>query len=338
MSVPLLETTKAKMWGHGRYPSISLNNNMVVAVGNSEGGRTLRSRVGLVSEVDGSFNIDWGKDEGHVTGYYSRVSINNHGIIVEVHQSLMTEVQCHLGRVNESAKSIDWWQESLKIKDGYAPVVALTDSGHVVVVYINKIYKTYYCLGIVNIEHRTIDWTVQQAPYGNGGQDLSISMNNEGTIIEVHRSPPGVNFSQLWLCIGRLKLDDQDNPVGISWKHSMAQRKYKILDRFLPSGWTNPQSSPYSYGYYPFVSVNNDGRFVEVHQTVTLRRLVYRAGVIDGETIQWLCKEHSYGMGYAPVVALNDHNLVVEIHETNFAYRGNTWWCKVGKLAVSDNN
>ena len=41
-------------------------------------------------------------------------------------------------------------------------------------------------------------------------------------------------------------------------------------------------------------------------------------------------------MGYAPVVALNDHDLVVEVHETNIAYRGNTWWSKVGKYAVLD--
>ena len=40
--------------------------------------------------------------------------------------------------------------------------------------------------------------------------------------------------------------------------------------------------------------------------------------------------------GLLCMVALNDHNLVVEIHGTNIAaYRGNTWWSKIGRLTVS---
>ena len=339
MDVPLLENTKAQMCGYGRYPSVTLNNsNIVVAVCNSEVGSTLKSRVGEVSEVDGSLSIDWGEDEGYGSGFFPRVSMNNDGVVVEVHQSPMREVRYRIGRVNEATKTINWWQESLKIKKGYAPAVALTDNGHVVVVYENKdfaVHKTYYCLGIVDFESKTINWTVRREPYGIGGQNLSISMNNDGTIVEVHRSPAGVNIFHLWSCIGKLKLDDQHNPVGISWNDAVKQGRYRFWDRFLPSSMSNP-TSPYSYGYYPFVSVTNDGRFVEVHQTVSFRRLVYQSGVIDGETIQWSFKECQYDRGYAPVVALNDHNLVVEIHETNVAYRGNTWWSKVGKCAVLD--
>ena len=216
--------------------------------------------------------------------------------------------------------------------------MALTDNGHVVVVYENRrftTYKTYYYLGIVDSESETIIWTVRREPYGNGGQNLSISMNNNGTIVEVHRST-GVNFTHLWSCIGKLNLDDQHNPVGISWNDAVKEGRYRFWDRFLPFSMRNPQTSPYSYGYFPFVSVINDGRFVEVHQTVSFWHLVYQSGVVDGETIQWSFKECQYDMGYAPVVALNDHNLVVEIHETNIAYRGNTWWSKVGKCAVLD--
>ena len=342
MNVPQLETTKAKMCGHGNYPSVTLNNsNTIVAVHNSEVGSTLKSRVGVVSEVDGSFSIDWGKDRRYGAGFFPRVSMNNNGIIVEVHQSLMREVRYRIGRVNEATKTIDWWQEIQTIEKGYAPAVALTDNGHVVVVYENNkftTYKTYYCLGIVDSESKTINWTVRREPYGIGGQNLSISMNNDGSIVEVHRSPAGVNFSHLWLCGGKLKLDDQHNPVGISWNEAVEQGKYRYIDRFLPSSMSNPQSTPYGYGYYPFVSINNDGKFIEVHQTLTLRRLVYQSGVIDGETIQWSFKECQYDMGYAPVVALNDHDLVVEIHGTNVAaYRGNTWWSKVGTLTVSRN-
>ena len=64
-NVPLLENTKAKMCGYGRYPSVTSNNsNIVVAVCNSE-----------VSDVDGGLTIDWGKDEGYGAGFFPRVSI-----------------------------------------------------------------------------------------------------------------------------------------------------------------------------------------------------------------------------------------------------------------------
>ena len=112
MNVPLLENTKAKMCGYGRYPSVTLNNsNIVVAVHNSEVGSTLKSRVGVVSGVDGGLTIDWGEDEGYGSGFFPRVSMNNDGIVVEVHQSLMREVRYRIGRVNEATKTIDWWQE-----------------------------------------------------------------------------------------------------------------------------------------------------------------------------------------------------------------------------------
>ena len=63
MNMPLLKTTKAKMCGYGRYPSVTLNNsNIVVTVHDSDIGSTLRSHVGVVSEVDGRFSINWGKD------------------------------------------------------------------------------------------------------------------------------------------------------------------------------------------------------------------------------------------------------------------------------------
>ena len=77
MNVPLLENTKANMCGYGRYPSVTLNNsNIVVAVHNSEVGSTLKSRVGVVSEVDGGLTIDWGEDEGYSSTWLLSPSFN----------------------------------------------------------------------------------------------------------------------------------------------------------------------------------------------------------------------------------------------------------------------
>ena len=46
INMSLLETTKAKMCGHGKYPSVTSNNsNTIVAVHNSDIGSTLKTRV-----------------------------------------------------------------------------------------------------------------------------------------------------------------------------------------------------------------------------------------------------------------------------------------------------
>ena len=64
----------------------------------------------------------------------------------------------------------------------------------------------------------------------------------------------------------------------------MWHTKYQFLDRLLLSSWCNWTSNPYNYVYYPFVTINNDEKFVKVHQTVNQRCLIYHTGhgVIDG--------------------------------------------------------
>ena len=72
----------------------------------------------MVSEVGGSLSINCGNKLYYGSDFFSQVSVNNDGVIVEVHQSLMREVQHSIGRVNECTKWIDWWQQNLRINDG----------------------------------------------------------------------------------------------------------------------------------------------------------------------------------------------------------------------------
>ena len=49
-------------------------------------------------------------------------------------------------------------------------------------------YKSYYHVGNLDTDNKTIDW-VLQAPWWYGhGLELSVAMNNDGTVVEVHRS------------------------------------------------------------------------------------------------------------------------------------------------------
>ena len=304
-----LEGAVERRQGYGRYPAITLNNNnIVVAVRNSLLWFTLKSRVGVVSEGD---TIHWGQEEKFGYGYYSRVSLNNNNMIVEVHAShYKRTVSYCVGKVDVDARAIGWG-ESYDIGQGRAPAVALTDSGSVVVVYENAygFYKSYYRVGTLNTEHKRIEWAKEAQLYGSG-LELSVAMNNDGTVIEVHRSP---FLFRLRLTIGRLRVNNQGNALG-------------IID------WSGPKT--YSHGFYPYVSLNNDGKVVEVHQSLVFRCLLYRTGIANrgANAFRWSRTQRHYDLGWAPVVALNDHNKVIECHETNSILKGNFLRYKIGSL------
>ena len=158
-------------------------------------------------------------------------------------------------------------------------------------------------------KHKRIEWAKEAQLYGSG-IELSVAMKDDGTVIEVHRS---ALLFRLQLTVGRLKVDDQGNSLG------------KIQ-------WRGPRT--YGHGYYPYVSLNGEGKVVEVHQSLFFRRLIYRTGIAYKEenAFQWTHSQQPYNLGWAPVVALNDHNKVIECHETNSAYKGNSIWYKIGNL------
>ena len=89
----------------------------------------------------------------------------------------------------------------------------------------------------------------------------------------------------------------------------------------------------YGEGCRPSVSVNSMGHVLEVHTSVTLRRLHRMIGVVDTETrtLSWVHNSLQYDMGTYPSVCLNDNDdkSIVEAHETNL---GTSIWCRTGTL------
>ena len=159
---------------------------------------------------------------------------------------------------------------------------------------------------------KKIDWAKEAQPYSSG-QEHSVAMNDDGTVIEVHRSPSVSSVYRLRFTYGKLEVDNNDKISG-------------------NISWSVPET--YTHGFYPYVSLNNDGKVVEVHQSLFFRRLSYQTGIANKEakTLQLSRTQHHYGLGWAPVVALNDHNQVIEFHETNTAYKGNSLWYKISSL------
>jgi hypothetical protein len=101
-------STPTEDYDTGRWPSVAINNdNMVIEVHQSPGGTDLWYNVGQV-EQNGA--ITWGNmsnDRKYDSGQYPSVALYGDRIL-EIHNSESDYMWCTVGRLNASAKTIDW--------------------------------------------------------------------------------------------------------------------------------------------------------------------------------------------------------------------------------------
>lgn len=260
-----------------------------------------------VGTIDTSGAITWGEAERpDWYGRNCRVAINNEGTVVEMHQSLThRRIYSRVGVVEEGKIS---WGECQGVEDGTNPAVALLDDGTVICVYLTSSlgsYSTYSRVGFVNVESKAIEWE-DPTCYGSG-RNLALAANRSGVVIEMHQK--AWRMKTLQYRVGKLN-------------HSHGQKQITWGEEIDCDG-----------GWDPSVALNSDGHVLEVHSTVTLRRLRYRNGVVDSSAfrIDWGRDAIQYDLGEYPSVCLNGNREgnVVEAHETNF---GRSVWCRSGCL------
>ena len=293
----------------GACPSISVNsNNIVVKISNSAG---LHSRLYCnVGKIESGGDISWGNSVDYDHGLYPRVAINNAGTVVEVHVSqAFRDLYFRVGVVDTAKKAIQWG-ESHHYDSGMNPAVALLDDGTVISVHETSAlgsHATYYKVGAVDVDHKNIVWG-DSIPFGRG-RELALAANKDGAVVEVHKSTWG---NTLRYRVGQLQGSEHRT---VTW-----------------GGDTH-----YDKGDHPCVAINSRGHVLEVHSTVTLRRLHRRLAVVNTrtQTLDWVRDGLQYDMGVYPSISLNDNTdkNLVETHETNF---GKSIWCRTGALKPSN--
>ena len=186
----------------GKLPCIALNDsNTVIEVHESNGlSSNIWYHVGIVNPSDKT--ISWGSSHKYDSGLKPRVSLNNKGIAVEVHESdgLSNNMWYHVGTVNSSEKKIDWGG-SHKYDTGSSPSVSINNNGIAVEVHQSDGPSTdlWYHVGIINESGKTIDWGSSHK-YDSGSRP-SVTILDNGLIIEVHKSQ---TYSTLWYHIGQV--------------------------------------------------------------------------------------------------------------------------------------
>src|SRR5205085_2398077 len=179
-----------------------------------------------------SNEVNWGKSIKYDKGYDPAISINNEGVVVEIHSSESgNDIYnwYHVGSINTDTDEIIWGS-SHKISDGSRASIAINNQRAVVEVHDHpKDHPDHlmYHAGTVDAENQTISWG-SHIKYDKGYGPV-VALNDSGVVVEMHMTSG--DDMRLWYHVG--KLNGQTIDWGSSHKHDC--------------------------GYYVSIALNNNG-------------------------------------------------------------------------------
>lgn len=199
------------------------------------------------------------------------------------------------------------------------PSIAMKNGGDKAIVTFENDNKVFYCVGTISNcdqdeQKEKLHWS-EPILFENlctpKATELHLSINNEQTIIAAYRRS---YKTQLYFMIGNLDGEE-------------------II-------WTYQTQTPFSNGYSPVVSINNDGKFIIAHQSWFGRDTNFWIGNANkrdpGQVLSSVNSVTNVIPGCFPSVAINDKYDVIEVHETHLAMwsGGNALYYRVGKFKV----
>ncbi|HEV7570218.1 MAG TPA: hypothetical protein VGQ21_01860 [Thermoanaerobaculia bacterium] len=278
----------------GTAPSVGLNSRGNVVVVHEAAGGEKRYHVGHLSQA----TIRWGTCKPAGSGETPRVALNNNDIAVEVHRNATHRtLYCRVGRIGSDDVT---WPHARSYADGSnrsRPAVALNDAGVVVEeheVHEGKKVWLYHAVGQVKESGRELYVEWFERIRGAEAAMPAITINNSGTVVEVHRYPYGSKDRRLFYTIGRVNAKKID----------FEPRKEIVL----PNGVN-------ANGYYPSVAITDDGLVIVVlrdRTRVQVLELIGEAGA-DAKSITWK-RWWYYDEGTQPSVAAAG-TMAVEVHQ-----------------------
>ena len=98
-------------------------------------------------------------------------------------------------------------------------------------------------------------------------------------------------------------------------------------------------SSDYTEGEYPSVSITKDGTVMEVHKSENKDTLWYTLGTMDSKTSEfnWRSDSSEYTTGQYPSIAISENGTVVEVHETEKSGDQNLY-CLYGTISSGSSS
>ena len=228
------------------------------------------------------------------------VAMNNNNFVVQVHKSQDEGgLWSRPGIVNPN-NTLSWLQPAYNFDKGRDPAVTMNDKGQIIEMHRgDDSYNLWYHCGTFNAASRSINWAPAVEVGDSKGVTPSVSLNNKGFFVLVHR---GDDSSNLWYRCGTY---GSNNTLQWAAGHS------------------------YDKGYDPSVTMNDEGYIVEVHRGDDSTNLWYRCGQYTSNgTISWAAG-HPYDQGVHPSVTFIEGGYVLETHQSQDE---GTLWYHVGQV------
>jgi hypothetical protein len=147
------------------------------------------------------------------------VTMDNSGFFVQVHESNNKATLWYRCGQFSFDKMEARMEDSIEYDRGYWPSVAMIREGEhrgfVVEVHMSSENATlWYRLGQADPTTRTLKWSPGAVKYDNGLYP-SVAVNNDGLVLEMHRSD---NYQHLWYRVGQIDFDNWTIAWGSSYR------------------------------------------------------------------------------------------------------------------------
>jgi hypothetical protein len=172
---------------------------------------------------------------------------------------------------------------SYKVGAGSHPTVSINNQSTIVAGWASTASTNLYCkVGVFDTGSQ--EWSWGEQSHYDGGDSASLAINNENTVVDVHRSSTGSN--NLFCRVG---VADTTNKT-IVWGGSVE----------------------FDAGGTPFVALNDNNNVIVVWQSTASTKLYCRAGIVDPHlrTITW-GPGQQFNAGSHPTVDINNNNTVI---------------------------
>jgi hypothetical protein len=287
------------------------------------------------SSAAAACQVQWYNPTGSIDGGYPSVAIDGPSrFFVMVYNRATNGVTPAINYRLGSAGS--WQNPNLgpvrNVQNGYQPAVALNTDGVLVEVHHEYSFaqlnnQVYYRIGKVNLNgsvDQTIEWS-SLAYDLDGGRYPSVAINDLRQVVEVHETN-NLLGRKLYYHLGHLRQD-----AGVPNKY------YLVSD-------SGDNGIEYNEGYYPHITLDNQGNVLEVHQASEHNDLHYRRGKLNnaGTRIDWAPAasngRYETGNGRSPSVAQNGSGFVLEAHTTTEAPPNTSVRPLYGQINTSSNS
>jgi hypothetical protein len=152
----------------------------------------MKYKIGMVY----ADHIEWGEDILYDKGSHPKISLNDLGEVIEVHQSEHNDsLYCLAGKINLDEKRIVWGAKN-RYSNGTTPSVSLNNNGLVVEVHQSaQGSRLYYHVG--QLTGNKVQWGTPHK-YQDGLRP-EIMLTNDRKIVEIHESE---NHTGIWKLLG----------------------------------------------------------------------------------------------------------------------------------------